>query len=137
MRLEIKELNNFGKKYSEAWCSQNPEKVAEYFAVNGSLKVNNGLPAVGRKAIAQVADGFMKAFPDMIVAMDRLRKTTEGVEFHWTLTGANTGPNGTGKNVRISGLELWQIDKDGLISSSKGSFDSEEYSRQLKSGADN
>lgn len=137
MRLEIKELNNFGKKYSEAWCSQNPEKVAEYFAVNGSLKVNNGLPAVGRKAIAQVADGFMKAFPDMIVAMDSLRETTEGVEFHWTLTGTNSGQNGSGKKVCISGFELWQFDEEGLIIESKGSFDEEEYNRQLKFGVNN
>ena len=79
----------------------------------------------------------MTAFPDMIVTMDKLTNSDDGIEFHWTLTVANTGPNGTGNNVRISGLELWQIDKDGLISSSKGSFDSEEYSRQLKSGADN
>ena len=137
MRLEIKELNNFGKKYSEAWCSQNPEKVAEYFAVNGSLKVNNGLPAVGRKAIAQVADGFMKAFPDMKVSMKSLIETYEGIEFHWTLTGTNSGQNGSGKKVCISGFELWQFDEEGLIIESKGSFDEEEYNRQLKFGVNN
>jgi hypothetical protein len=46
--------------------------------------------------------------------------------------GANTGPGGTGKRVRISGYELWQFDNDGLIRKSKGHFDSAEYERQLK-----
>jgi hypothetical protein len=41
-----------------------------------------------------------------------------------------------GKNVRISGYELWKIDNDGLIAESKGHFDSAEYDRQLKHGVD-
>jgi predicted ester cyclase len=56
--------------------------------------------------------------------------------FHWTLTGTNTAPGGVGKRVRISGYELWKIDNDGLIAESKGNFDSAEYERQLKYGAD-
>ncbi len=36
----------------------------------------------------------------------------------------------------ISGYELWKIDNDGLIAESKGNFDSAEYERQLKHGAD-
>jgi hypothetical protein len=44
--------------------------------------------------------------------------------FHWTLTGTNTGPGGTGKRVRISGYELWQFDHAGLIAESKDHFDS-------------
>ena len=135
--MDSNELKIFAQNYADAWCSQKPESVAAFFSESGSLSVNDDPPAIGRTEIAKVAEGFMTAFPDMIVAMDNLTNSDEGIEFHWTLTGANTGPNGTGKNVRISGVELWQIDKDGLISNSKGSFDSEEYSRQLKSGADN
>jgi hypothetical protein len=41
-----------------------------------------------------------------------------------------------GKRVRISGYELWKIDKDGLIAESKGHFDSAEHERQLKHGVD-
>jgi predicted ester cyclase len=54
--------------------------------------------------------------------------------FHWTLTGTNTGPGGTGKRVRFSGYEVWQIGADGLISESKGHFDTAEYERQLEHG---
>ena len=135
--MDLTGLQIFAQNYADAWCSQKPESVAAFFSESGSLSVNYDPPATGRTEIAKVAEGFMTAFPDMIVTMDKLTNSDAGIEFHWTLTGANTGPNGTGKNVRISGLELWQIDKDGLISSSKGSFDSEEYCRQLKFGADN
>ena len=128
------DLDNFAKRYAEAWCSQNPESVAAFFAENGSLSVNNGPPAIGRAAIAEVAQGFMRTFPDMIVMMDEVARESEETKFYWTLTGTNTGPGGTGKSVRISGHEVWQIDNDGLIAESKGHFDAADYERQLKEG---
>jgi steroid delta-isomerase-like uncharacterized protein len=126
------ELNKFAKSYAEAWCSQDPEKVAAFFAESGSISINNGPPAVGRAAIANEAQAFMTTFPDMIVTMDKVVHDEEVTKFHWTLTGTNTGSGGTGKRVRISGYELWKIDKDGLIAESKGNFDSADYERQLK-----
>lgn len=129
--METNKLKDFCLKYTEAWCSQRPESVAAFFAENGSLKVNNDPPAVGRNAIAEVAEGFMRAFPDMVVSMDSLVNTSEGKEFHWTLTGTNSGPGGTGKKVKVSGFELWKFDNDGLILESIGRFDAEEYNRQL------
>ena len=68
------DLTEFAKRYAAAWCSQNPERVAESFAENGSLTVNDGTPAIGRKAIAETARGFMRDFPDMIVKFDRLEE---------------------------------------------------------------
>jgi len=68
--------------------------------------------------------------------MDKVARDEEGTKFHWTLTGTNTGPGGTGKRVRISGYELWKIRNDELIAESKGHFDSAEYERQLKEGTD-
>ena len=132
-------LTKFARRYAEAWCSQNPESVAAFFAEDGSITVNDGPPAVGRAAIAEVARGFMRTFPDMIVTMDDVthesklggRSSCDSV-FHWTLIGTNTGPAGTGKRVRISGFELWKIDNDGLIAESKGHVDSAEYERQLR-----
>ena len=128
------ELTTFAKRYAKAWCSQNPDSVAAFFAENGSLSVNDGPPAVGRAAIAEEARGFMSDFPDMVVTMDKLVRDSDGTKFHWTLTGTNTGPGGTGKRVRISGYELWKIDNNGFIAESKGHFDSAEYERQLKEG---
>ena len=128
---DLAKITTFAKHYAEAWCSQNPESVAAFFAENGSLSVNNGPPAVGRAAIAEIARGFMRDFPDMIVTMDEVTTDSDGTKFHWTLTGTNTGPGGTGRRVQISGYELWKIDDDGLIGESKGHFGSAEYERQL------
>jgi steroid delta-isomerase-like uncharacterized protein len=129
---DLAKIITFAKRYAEAWCSQNPESVAAFFAENGSLRVNDGPPAVGRAAIAEVARGFMRDLPDIIVTMDDMTNETDAMTFHWTLTGTNTGPGGTGKRLRISGYELWKIDEDGLIAESKGHFDSAEYERQLR-----
>src|SRR6266403_3892381 len=126
------ELTKFAKRYAAAWCSQDPEKVAAFFTERGSISINNGPPAVGRAAIANEAQAFMTTFPDMIVTMDKLERDEEGTKLHWTLTGTNTGPGGTGNRVRISGYEVWKISDDGLIAQSKGHFDSAEYERQLK-----
>lgn len=127
------ELEGFAGRYADAWCSQDPELVASFFASGGSLSVNDDAPAVGRAAIAEVARGFMTAFPDLVVTMDDLIRKPRGVEFHWTLTGTNTGPGGTAKRVRISGYEEWQIDADGLVAESRGHYDAADYARQLAS----
>ncbi len=133
---DLAALKKFAKRYADAWCSQSPESVAAFFAENASLSVNGGPPAVGRAAIAEVAQGFMSTFPDLIVTMDDVSRNPDGTKFHWTLIGTNTGPGGTGKRARISGYELWQFDNAGLIENSKGHFDSAEYEHQLKHGVD-
>ena len=134
---KVIDLKVFGKSYAQAWCSQRPDFVALFYAENGSLTVNNGIPAVGRDGVAKVAESFMTAFPDIIVSMDSLRTTSEGIEFHWTFTGTTSGPNGTGNKVKISGFELWQLNDQGLIKESQGTFDAEEYDRQVKHGINN
>jgi predicted ester cyclase len=130
---DFAKITTFAKRYAETWCSQNPESVAAFFAEKGSLSVNDGPPAVGRMAIAEVARGFMRDFPDMVVTMEKLSQESQGMAFHWTLSGTSAGPGGTGKRVRISGYELWKLRPDGLIAESKGYFDAADYERQLKS----
>jgi steroid delta-isomerase-like uncharacterized protein len=126
-------LQSFAEAYTAAWCSQTAARVASFYAEDGSLSVN-GAAAVGREAITTVAQSFMTAFPDLQVFLDELRLEDDCAIYHWTLTGTNNGPDGTGRAVRISGYEVWQIGADGLIASSLGNFDAEEYSRQLEFG---
>jgi len=135
MRAELGELREFAARYTAAWCGQDASSVAAFFAPGGSLSVNGGAPAVGRDAIAALAQSFMTAFPDLHVTMDQLLVEDGGTEYHWTLSGTNTGPGGTGKRVRISGFERWRIGADGLIAESQGQFDDTDYRRQLEFGA--
>ena len=134
--MDRSELTAFATRYAQAWCSQDPARVAAFYQKDGSLVVNDGAPAVGREAIAQVAQGFMTAFPDMIVALDEVTSQSPGAVFRWTLTGTNTGPGGTGHHVRISGYEAWTLAPEGLITLSDGHFDAAEYERQLAHGAE-
>jgi len=126
--MNKQQLTDFGNKYAEAWCSRNAASVASFFSPSGSLKVNNDPPAAGRDAIRNVAQGFMDSFPDMKVTMDKLANASNGIEFHWTLTGTYSENK---NNVKISGMELWQIGDDGLIRESLGSFDADDYNRQI------
>ena len=66
------QLLEFARRYTEAWCSQDPASVAEHYAAEGSLTINAGTPSVGRAAITETAQSSMSAFPDMRVLMDDL-----------------------------------------------------------------
>jgi steroid delta-isomerase-like uncharacterized protein len=129
--MNLSELTDFATSYAAAWSGQNPEVLASFYAEDGSLTVNAGTPSVGREAIATTARRFMEAFPDMVVRMDSVDQEGNHATFHWTWTGTNTGPGGTGKSVRINGYEEWTLSADGLIQESKGHFDEAEYQRQL------
>ena len=130
------QLREFARRYTEAWCSQDPARVADNYAPDGSLTINDGPPSVGRAAIAEAARSFMVAFPDMQVLMDDLAVLGGNAEYRWTLVGTNTGPSGTGRRVRISGFEEWTIGDDGLIAASLGHYDQAEYDRQLEHGVE-
>jgi uncharacterized protein (TIGR02246 family) len=125
-------LRDFATRYTAAWCSEDPARVASFFSPDGSLKVNDSAPAVGRAAIADVARSFMTALPDMQVLMDDVSGDGRTAIYRWTLVGTNTGPGGTGRAVRVSGFEEWQLDAEGLIAESLGHFDAAEYQRQLE-----
>ena len=128
------QLRRLAESYTAAWCSQNAASVAGFYSVDGSLRVNADPTAVGRDAIAGVAQGFMAAFPDLKVIMDDIVVDGDQTVYRWTLVGTNTGPGGTGRRVHLSGFEEWRIGADGLIAESRGHFDSAEYQRQLEQG---
>ena len=125
------QLRDFARRYTDAWCSQQPTRVAAHYAADGRITVNGAAPA----PILEVAGSFMAAFPDMVISMDDvIEREDERIEYHWTLDGTNTGPGGTGNHVRMSGFETWTIGDNGLVASSVGTFDQAEYERQLAEG---
>ncbi|WP_411767991.1 DUF1348 family protein [Winogradskyella sp. A3E31] len=122
---------DFGMAYTDAWNSKKPNLVAYFFSETGTLTVNNNNPLIGRAQIAEFANGFMTAFPDMKLTMDSLVVKSNATEYHWRFKGTNTGPGGTGNTVDFSGFERWIFDENGKIQQSMGSFDEEEYERQV------
>ena len=123
----------FAADYAKAWSSQNAASVAAHFAPEGSISINDGPPSVGREAITAVAQRFMTSFPDMVVSMDSVRVDSTGTVFHWTLTGTNTGPGGTGRAVKFSGYEEWMLSNGPLIVRSLGHYDQADFQRQMSS----
>ena len=123
------QLGEFAQSYAKAWCSQNPESIATFFAKNAFLTVNGGPPT----SPLEVAREFMRDVPDMTVTFDKLEPRGDRTAFHWTLSGTYAG---TGNHVRISGYELWKINNAGLIAESNGHFDAAEYERQIRHGVD-
>lgn len=132
--MDDESIRALATDYTAAWNSGEPTAVAAFFEPSGSLTVNEAEPAVGRDAIARVAEGFMRAFPDMVLTMDSVRVVESGVEYHWTFEGTNTGPGGSGHRVRFSGYEVWTLGEEGAVARSLGHFDEGEYNRQLESG---
>jgi len=101
------QLRRFAERYTAAWCSQNPARVAEFYAPNGSLRINANSPPLGREAITGVAQGFMSAFPDMKVVMDELVFHDDHVAYHWRLTGTNNGSGGSVCVQATAGCKQW------------------------------
>jgi predicted ester cyclase len=134
MPRDLEQLRRFAEDYTAAWCSMDPARVTGHFDSDGMLAINGGAPAVGRNAIRATAAGFYTALPDMQVYFDRLVVDGDRIEYHWTFTGTNTGPGGTGKSVRVIGYEEWTIGESGLIAASYGHYDQAEYARQLQEG---
>lgn len=130
-KSEYDKMVEFGQKYTNAWNSKNPVKMASFYAEDGTLVVNGGTPAIGRKQIAQTAQSYMEAFPDMELTMDSLTVEHGKYRYHWTFKGTNTGPGGTGNKVDFSGFEEWTMSAQGLVKESIGSYDASDYERQL------
>jgi len=134
--LDADELTEFATRYAAAWSGQDPVAYATFYAEDGSLRINDGEPSIGRAAVEQTAREFMTAFPDMVVRLVEVRRAGDIVEFHWRWTGTNSGPGGTGNAVDLVGFEEWTLGDDGLILKSQGHMDDAEYQRQLTAGTE-
>src|ERR1043166_6959553 len=75
------ELDEFAQRYAEAWSTHDPEGVAAFFAEKGSLSTPNSAPAIGRAAIAEIAQGFIRDLPDMIVTFYKLEARGDRTAF--------------------------------------------------------
>jgi hypothetical protein len=127
-------IQDFATRYAASWSSQDPVGHSMFYAEEGTLRINDGEPSVGRAAVEKTARSFMTSFPDMDIRLVEVREAGGKVQFHWHWTGTNTGPGGTGAAVDLKGYEEWTLSNDGLILYSQGHMDDEEYQRQLAAG---
>lgn len=120
-------LRDLATRYTAAWCSGDAGEVAAFYAANASLRLNDGVPAMGREAIAAAIRDFMEVFSGLQIRMDDLQIQHDRAVYQWTLTATH---GETGNKVRVAGLEVWRVGEDGLITECAMHFDSEAYERQ-------
>ena len=77
-----------------------------------------------------MAAGFFADIPDLKLTCDEVRSAGEHSAYFWTFTGTHAG---TGKAVRVSGWEEWDLDADLKIVASRGWYDAADYERQTSS----
>ncbi len=132
--MDARELTAFAQRYTDAWNAHNAAASAACYTEDGSLAINGGEPAQGRAAVQAVMQGFHDAFPGAVLTMDAIRGAGDRAVYLWTYEGTNTGPGGTGNRVRFSGWEAWTFAPSWLVQRSIGTFDQDEYERQLANG---
>lgn len=131
MKITPKKAKEMAEKYTQAWCSHDPDAVASFFAEDGFIVINGEEPSKGRTEIAAMVQAFYEDFPDLVVRMDDFRTSGTHAVFLWTLDGTNTGSGGTGNRIKVSGWEYWRYTENGLVAESAGHYDSEDYQRQV------
>jgi len=133
-RLDLNSLRSFAEGYAAAWSSHNAAGIAALYSPRGSRSANGAEPYVGRTAIEVAVQQFMTAFPDLQLALDEVLIVGDATEVHWTLSGINSGPGGTGQHINVKGFEEWRMGEDGLIAESYAHFNVAELQRQMAKG---
>ena len=78
--------------------------------------------ATGRRAA-----GFYADVPDLRLVCDGVRVSGNHAVYLWTFTGTHAA---TKRELTVRGWEEWDLDEAGLIETSRGNFDVDDYSRQ-------
>jgi hypothetical protein len=133
--IDLNSLREFAASYIAAWCNHDAASVAGRYSPQGSRGAHGAAPYVGRSVIEVAVQQFMAAFPDLHIALGDVLIVGDAVDVHWTLTGVNSGPGGTGQRVCIKGFEEWRMGDDGLIAESRVNFDRADFQRQLAKSA--
>ena len=58
MPISQRQAEVLGKKYTQAWCSHDPDAVASFYAADGRITINDGDASNGRAEVAEMAKGF-------------------------------------------------------------------------------
>lgn len=125
----LQHYEDFASRYTEAWNSHEPARVAEFFTPDVRFTINGGEPYVGREGVARMVQEYLAEVPDLVTVMEGLDSEGGRVVYHWSVIGTHAG---TGNPVDISGTEVWRFDDGGLIAESVEAFDQAEYQRQVQ-----
>jgi len=121
-------LNDLAKRYTAAWNSKDPVKVAAFHLPTSSITINRGEPSVGHEGLAAMAAGFHAEVPDLHLTCDGIRAAGDHVVYLWTFTGHHAE---TGHPLKVAGWEEWELNDSMKVTAALGWFDGEDYDRQV------
>lgn len=101
--------------------------MSTFYAEAGRIVINRGSPWEGRPGVAQMAAGFFADVPDLALVCDAVRVAGSHAVYLWTFTGTHAT---SGRPLRVSGWEEWDLDADNNVKASLGWFDADDYARQ-------
>jgi len=130
MTLDLEAASQITDAYTAAWNTGSADAVAAFYAEDGEIVINRGSPWRGRAGVAQMAAGFFADVPDLTLVCDGIRVAGDHVAYLWSFTGTHAA---TGKPLRVSGWEEWDLDGDRKVVASRGWFDADDYARQTTS----
>jgi uncharacterized protein (TIGR02246 family) len=131
MTVTIDMVRRIADAYTAAWNSGSVDAVATFYAEDGGIVINRGTPWEGHSGVAQMAAGFFTDVPDLTLVCDGIRMAGNHVAYLWTFTGTDAT---TGRSLRVSGWEEWDLDADHKVRASRGWFDADDYARQTAGG---
>ena len=131
MAIDEDAVRRVAAAYTEAWNSGSADSVSSFYADDGVIVINRGTPWEGRSGVAQMAAGFFADVPDLALTCDGVRIAGDHVAYLWTFTGTHAS---SGRPLRVSGWEEWDLDADHKVKASRGWFDAEDYARQAAGG---
>jgi len=127
MALDEATVRTIADAYTAAWNSGSADAVSMFYAEAGRIVINGGSPWEGRSGVAQMAAGFFEGVPDLRLACDAVRVAGSHAVYLWTFTGTHAT---SGRALRVSGWEEWDLDADNKVKASRGWFDADDYARQ-------
>lgn len=124
----INRAKELADAHCAAWTSASVDLVAQRYSEPTSFSMNYGDPMTSRAEIAEMAAGFMSDFPGLTLTCDSILVADHHMVYAWTFQGTLAE---TGKTVRFSGWEEWDLDDDLQVTKSLGWYDVDDYNRQV------
>ena len=116
------------REHCAAWTRRDARAVADRYAKQTSMSINGNDPMTRRAEIADMAQGFMADFPDLVLSLDHVLVADHHMVYAWTFEGHHAK---TGRPVCFSGWEEWDLDDALSVTRSLGWYDAEDYERQV------
>ena len=104
--------------FEEVWNQRRADAIPELTHADGVAHTADGAHRDARDFTEDFHAQFLRAFPDMLVAVEEAVPAGEDVVVRWLFTGTHTGEGfglaPTGKRVRVRGV-TWVKFRDGRM----------------------